>query len=105
MIEAQTLTTSGTTATFSFNDHPQRRGNFFGGFWVKLPTTTTTTTTAAYNVEFATLGVLGSNLPLYLFNGTQAKLGAVAAGGVMLCFYDRTTNRLQAIGVQPAASS
>ena len=101
MIEVQSVTTSGTIATFNFNDHPQRRGNFFGGFWVKVPAITTTTTTAAYTIEFATLGVTGSNVKLYFYGGTQATLGDLETdtGGVMLCFYDAVNGRLQVIGL------
>lgn len=102
MIEVQSVTTSGTVTTFNFNDHPQRGAFFFGGFWAKLPAITTTTTTSSNTVEFATLGVSGSNLPLYLYNGDQATLGDLETSGpgIILCFYDRTTNRLQAMGPQ-----
>ncbi len=102
MLEVQSVTTNGTVTTFSFNDHPQRGAFFYGGFWVKVPAIATTTATATNTVEFATLGVSGSSLPLYLYNGTQATLGdLVTTGpGIILCFYDRTTNRLQAMGPQ-----
>lgn len=98
MIEVQSVTSSTTLVTFNFNDHPQRRANFFGGFWVKMPSTAGLTGTA--KVEFATLDSLGSNVPVYLYNGNQATaLDLSTTGGVLLCFYDRTTNRLQVIGV------
>lgn len=102
MLEVQSVTTSGTITTFNFNDHPQRRNFFFGGFWVKVPAIATTSTTSSNTVEFATLGILGSNLPLYLYNGDQATLGDLetTGPGIILCFYDRTTNRLQAMGPQ-----
>lgn len=106
MIEAISVNQSTTPAvtTFYFNDHPQRRGNFFGGFWVKLPTTAGQTETNT--VEFATEGTLGSNLPLYLYNGDIATVADIeTSGGILLCFYDRTTNRLQAIGIGPAPAT
>lgn len=103
MIEAinASETTTPAVATFYFNDHPQRRGNFFGGFWVKLPSTEELTVTST--VEFATQGVSGSNKALYLYNGDIATIGDITtSGGIILCFYDRTTDKLQAIGVSPA---
>lgn len=104
MLEVQSVTNTTTLATFNFNDHPQRGSNFFGGFWVKMPSTAGLTGTA--KVEFATLGVLGSNLPVYLYNGNQATaLDLSTLGGILLCFYDRTTNRLQVIGLPPAATT
>lgn len=97
MIEVQSIINTPELATFNFNDHPQRRGNFFGGFWVKMPSTAGLTGTA--KVEFATLGAFGSNIPVYLYNGNQATaLDLSTLGGILLCFYDRTTNRLQVIG-------
>lgn len=98
MMEAQTIIKSDGVVTFNFNDHPQRRINFFGGFWAKIPTTAGLDGNA--KVEFATLGLLGSNLPLYLYNGNQATaLDLSTTGGILLCFYDVTTNKLQAIGI------
>lgn len=98
MIEVQTITKTDELVTFNFNDHPQRRADFFGGFWVKMPTTAGLNGNA--KVEFATLGMFGSNLPVYLYNGNQATaLDLSTTGGVLLCFYDKTTNRLQVIGV------
>lgn len=102
MIEVQSTSTSGTVTTFLFNDHPQRRINFFGEFDVKLPIITTSTNT----VEFGTIGVLGSSIPLYLYNGAQATVAdlVTTTGGIIKCFYDRTNNRLQALGVAPATT-
>lgn len=96
MIEVQSVVSDTSTYTLMFNDHPQRRGNFFGGFFVKLPTIATGTKT----VSFGTLGLLGSEIPLYMFDGKRAIMSDIAgSGGVALCFYDKTTNRLQILGV------
>ena len=105
MIEAQSVSEAGTVTTFQFNDHPQRRGNFFGGFWVKLPIVDATTG-GTNTVEFATTGTFGSNVPLYLYSGVQATKAdlATTSGGILLCFYDRVSNRLQAIGLSPATT-
>lgn len=88
-----------TVTTFLFNDHPQRRAPFFGGFWVKI-NVNTATLAQDNNVEFGTQGVTGSGIPLYLYNGTLATVADIATtGGVLLCFYDRVNNRLQLINV------
>lgn len=102
MLEVQSVTTSGTVTTLNFNDHPQRGAFFYGGFWVKVPAIASTSSTSGYTIEFATLGVSGSNLPLYLYNGDQATVGDMETDGpgILLCFYDRTTNRLQTVGPQ-----
>ena len=100
MLEVQSITTNGTVTTFNFNDHPQRGAYFFGAFWVKVNTPIVSTDTNT--VEFATLGASGSNIPLHLYSGPQAKMSdLVTTGpGIFLCFYDRTTNRLQTIGLK-----
>ena len=99
MLEVQQITDAtlpATTTTFYFNEHPQRNAYFFGGFFVKVPSTAAATDTNT--VEFATLGVAGSNLPLYNYNGDQATVSDITTtGGVLLCFYDKTNNRLQLV--------
>lgn len=103
MLEVQSITTSGTTTTFNFNEHPQRNWpNFFGGFWVKVPQDTTGIT-ATNVVEFNTLGIVGSNYPLYKFDGSQATMAdfQTSGGGVRLCFYDKVSNRVMIIGYVP----
>ena len=92
-IEVQSVSSAGTVTTFGFNAHANR-GNFFGGFYVKVPQNVATSTNT---VEFSTIGVAGSNIPLYLYNGTQATVAQLvtSGGGILLCFYDRSANRLQ----------
>ena len=101
MLEVQSVTDAtlpANTTMLNFNDHPQRRINFFGGFFVKVPQDLTTATQTNL-VQFATLDVPGSNIPLYLFDGTQAQVSDIATtgNGIMLCFYDRVSNRLQLV--------
>lgn len=98
-LEVQSVTTSGTVTTFNFNDHPQRRIAFDGGFWVKLPATNALTQTNT--IEFATLGLVGSNIPVYVFGGRQATVADIntTSGGVVECYYDASNNRLQLIGL------
>lgn len=101
MLEVQSAvqgTSPSTVTTFYFNNHPQRNINFFGSFYVKIPQNTATMT-QDNTVEFATLDVLGSNIPLYLFDGSQATVGDIATtgNGIMLCFYDKVSNRLQLV--------
>lgn len=88
MLEVQSVTTNGTVTTLNFNDHPQRKAFFYGGFWVKVPAITSTSAISAYTIEFAKLGVSGSNLPLYLYNGSSATVGdmATTGPGILLCF-------------------
>lgn len=99
MLEVQRIadaTLPAATTTFYFNAHPQRTVNFFGGFFVKVPDTSGATGTNT--VEFATEGVPSSNLPLYNYDGSQATVDDITTtGGVLLCFYDRTNNRLQLV--------
>lgn len=99
MLEVQSIAEGTGTTTFKFNDHPQRRINFFGGFWVKIPQDTSTGYTADNVIEFATIDTLGSNIPLKNFDGSAVTMGdlSTSGGGIILCFYDRTTNRLQLV--------
>lgn len=99
MLEVQTITESPSPATvtyFNFNNHPQRNQQFYGGFFVKVPDLSSATSTNS--IEFATLDVSGSNTPLYLYDGTKAKISDITTtGGIMLCFYDKVNNKLQLV--------
>lgn len=99
MLEVQSITEGtapSTVTTFNFNDHAQRRINFFGEFSVKIPQNTSTLT-QTNTVEFATLGLVGSNIPVVTFEGTPATVEdfSTLGGGIRKCWYDRTNNRLQ----------
>lgn len=99
MLEVQSITAAvapATVTTFNFNDHPQRRTQFFGEFSVKVPQNTTTLTQSD-TVEFATMGNPGSNIPVVTFAGTPATVAdfATQGGGIRKCWYDITNNRLQ----------
>lgn len=99
MLEVQRIenrTTPADATVFIFNEHPQRNISFFGGFFVKVPNTTTAT--ADNPVQFETDGDSSSNLPLYNYNGDPATTTDLqTTGGVLLCFYDRVSNKLQLI--------
>lgn len=92
-IEVQSVSSVGTVTIFSFNAHANR-GNFFGGFFIKVPQNIATSTNT---VEFATIGVNGSNLPLKFYNGTAVTVAdlVTTGGGILLCFYDRSANSIQ----------
>ena len=97
-IQSVSTTTSGTVTTFSFNEHPYRQTrSFSGGFWVKIPTAVAETDTNT--VEFDTLGINGSSVPVYLPSGAQATVANFTSTfqQIRLCFYDRDSNRVQLI--------
>lgn len=95
-IEAVSVTSDGTTTTIAFNPYSYIGNSFFGGFWVKIPQAVTTSTEP---VQFSTVGVSGSTVPVYLAAGTQATVAAFASTGpaIYLAFYDRDNNRVQLI--------
>ena len=94
-IEAVSVTSDGTNTTVSFNPH-WGSNNFFGGFGVKIPQAVTTSTEP---LQFTTIGVSGSTIPVYLANGAQATVANIASTGpaIYLLFYDRDNNRVQII--------
>lgn len=97
-IEAVSVSSETSTLTVNFNPHGYRNSHlFYGGFWVKIPQAITTTSDSAKSLQFATVGVSGSTVPVYLANGSQATDGAIAStgNGVYLAFYDRDNNRVQ----------
>ena len=97
-IQSVSTTTSGTVTTFSFNEYPYRQTHrFSGGFWVKIPTAVAETDTNT--VQFDTLGISGSAVPVYLPNGAQATVANFTSTSqqIRLCFYDRDSNRVQLI--------
>lgn len=101
LVEVVNISESGTVTTLNFNNHPYRLTNrFYGGFFVKVPQAVAAGGTNT--LEFATIGVGGSNVPVYLPNGTQATAADIESTGpaIYLAFYDRDNNRIQLIGVQ-----
>lgn len=96
-LEATSVTSDGTVTTVSFNSHREiQTNNFFGGFWVKIPQTVAT---SAQPIQFTTIGVPNSTVPVYLPDGTQATAASIASTGpaIYLFFYDRDNNRVQKI--------
>ncbi len=94
-IEAVSVTSDGTNTTVNFNPHTGGQ-NFFGGFWVKIPQTVVTGTEP---LQFSTVGVSNSTVPVYLQTGAQATVANIvtSGGSVFLCFYDRDNNRVTLI--------
>lgn len=98
-IQAVSVNESGTNTTFSFNEHPFRQTNrFVGGFWVKIPMDTSNLTTTN-TVQFDTVGIGGSAVPVYKNDGDQATAADFISTGpaIHLFFYDRDNNRVQLI--------
>lgn len=94
-IESTGVTSDGTNTTVSFNPH-WGSNNFFGGFWVKIAQNVATGTEP---LQFTTVGVPGSTVPVYLPTGVQATVANIATtgGGVFLLFYDRDNNKVTLI--------
>lgn len=98
MLESIGVTTNGTVTTIKFNDHPQRRINFFGGFFVKI-TQDTSAIASTNTVVFQTGDDTSTAIPVKLFDGDDATMAyfSTIGGGVALMFYDVVNNRLQLI--------
>lgn len=95
-LEASSVTTDGTNTTVNFPAYQILNGSFYGGFWIKIPQEITTSTKP---LQFSTLGVSNSTVPVYLSNGTQATAASIASTGpaVYLVFYDRDNKKVQLI--------
>lgn len=96
LIEAQSITSDGTTTTVNFNNHVNLSDYFVGLFLVKFPTIVTTDTEP---VVFATIGESGST-PLYTRTGAQATVANIqstASPTYHLFIYDSVSKRLQII--------
>ena len=81
------------TLVLTFKPHRELNSNWSGGFFVEIPSAIVT---GAQPVVFRTEGVTGY-VPLMLFNGVQATSASLTTttGGVVMCFYNRDSNRLQ----------
>lgn len=96
LIEAQGITSDGTTTTVSFNNHVNLSDYFVGVFLVKFPNVVTTDTEP---IVFATYGVSGTT-PVYLSTGaaaTVADIESTASPTYHLFVYDSVSSRLQLI--------
>ena len=94
-LEVVATSESGTVTTYSFNNHPFRQTNrFYGGFFVKFPSAIDTSTNT---VQFNTVGVSGSSLPVYTAAGDELAVTDLVSSGpqIRLFFYDRDSNRIQ----------
>lgn len=98
MLESIGISTTGTVTTIKFNDHPQRRINFFGGFYVNIAQDTTGVT-ATNTVVFQTGDDTSTAMPVKLFSGADATMAyfSTTGNGVAHMFYDIAHNRLQLI--------
>ncbi len=90
-----TAAVDGTNLVISFSPHAYLGANWTGGFWVKV---LGTVATGSQPVFFATTGTAGSQVPLYLYNGSQATAAdlATTGNGIIMCFWDAAASRLQA---------
>lgn len=98
LLGTPTIETIGTVATLVINFEPHRELNadWSGAFFVSL---NQPIATGAQPVVFRTRGVTG-DVPLITFGGAQATAAELVTttGGVVMCFYNRDTNKLQLIG-------
>lgn len=95
-LEAGSVTSDGTNTTVNFPAYSIINGSFYGGFWVKIPQEVTTSTEP---LQFSTLGITNSTIPVYLANSAQATVANIASSGpaIYLVFYDRDNKRVQFI--------
>lgn len=91
---AGTPSVEGGNLVITFNQHLVEEG-WSGAFLVQI----TAPITGAQPVVFATSGIAG-NTPLYRYGGAQATASEIATstGGVLMCFYNSDTRRLQLLG-------
>lgn len=87
--------TSGNLV-ITFQPHLAYNANWTGGFYVKIANAIAT---GSQPVVFATAGT-SQTAPLYTYGGTQATAAELVTttGGIILCFWDASANRLQVIG-------
>ncbi len=96
-LNADSVSSDGTTTTVSFSPHPLVGERFSGFFVVRFQTPVAT---SAEPVQFTTTGVAGTTVPLYLNTGAQATaadLTSTTGPTFRLFFYDRESNRLQLV--------
>lgn len=95
LLGVPTLETIGAVETLvlTFQPHRALNDNWSGAFFVEIPSAIVT---GAQPVVFRTQGET-AYVPLYLFNGVQATSASLTTttGGIVMCFYNRNTNRLQ----------
>lgn len=87
--------TASGNIVITFNPHLSLGDRWSGAFLVNI----TAPITTAQPVVFATLGDT-NRVPLYRYGGAQA-IGtdiATTTGGVLMCFYNSDTKRLQLLG-------
>lgn len=90
----------GDNLVFTFQPHAALDANWTGGFYVKVANAIPGATSTTQPVVFATQGVTG-NMPLYYYNGDAVTAADVVTegNGVMICFYDAASRRLQLLSI------
>lgn len=94
-------TVSGVeTLIIEFNPHLALNADWAGAFWVFITEPITVTGQGPQPVVFTTRGEQGST-PLYRYSGSQVTAGELITGkgGVLQCFYNSDTKRLQLIAL------
>lgn len=84
------------TLVVEFNPHLALNADWSGAFWVNI---TQAVATGAQPVVFSTIGEQGYT-PLYMYGGSQATAAdlVTTTGGIIMCFFDYATRRLQLVG-------
>lgn len=80
----------------TFQPHLSLGAEWSGAFFVNIAGTIVS---GSQPVVFATSGVQG-NTPLYNYDGAQTTAANIVTtgGGIIICFYNHQTNRLQIVG-------
>lgn len=94
-LEAVQVTRADGKITVSFNPHRYRfTNNFYGEFDIYIPQAISGNGDV---LQFDTLGIAGTTVPVYKADGTQAADTDIAGTGlgVYKCFYNRDNNRVQ----------
>lgn len=94
-------TVSGVeTLIIEFNPHLALNADWSGAFFVSITDPISVTSPGAQPVVFTTRGEQGSTA-LYRYSGSQVTAGDVITnkGGVLMCFYNSDTKRLQLIAL------
>lgn len=97
LLGTPSVDTASGNLVISFNPHRALNENWAGGFYVEIAGPIVT---GAQPVVFATRGIAGTT-PLYFFSGVQVTAAdlVTTTGGVLHCFYNSNTGRLQLVGI------
>lgn len=93
-IQSKAVSVTSSAVVFTFNAHPQVNAYFQGIIAVKISNEFTAPTTAV-KVQFATEGVANSTRDLVGVGGDSIMSDDWNGTGIYLCFYDRSSEKLQ----------